>query len=294
MTSGTLMKVRRILLTTTCLAGIAGALSPALADDPSMLWPTTTPGTFPAVSRLNGRIDGAFGAFDDKTAAVFQGSFAAPIGFSYGAQLDVPMGDWGGRDFVGAAGHLFWRDPATALFGLYGIGYYSNAARDIIYDPNTGATNYVYGFDLWRLALEAHLYRDAFTFQARIGAEVFGSTTRFFDEADLVYYATPDLRLTAGHRYVGGLNAGALSAEYQTPLRGVAGFVETIIGERNTQIVLGGIRWYFDNDKSLVRRDREDILPGDLPSDLFALSHEANRSALPFVPPAPPPVTAMP
>jgi hypothetical protein len=49
------------------------------------------------------------------------------------------------------------------------------------------------------------------------------------------------------------------------------------------------VRIYFDTDKSLIRRDREDILPGDLPSDLFALSRAMTHTSLPVAPAPPPP-----
>src|ERR1700722_3686493 len=282
--------VPRFLLSTTILASFAAvwSWSPASAGDQSSVPPYPYDPSLPAVSKLNARLEGAFGEFDDKNMAAFQGSLATPLGHSYGAQIDVPAGGWDGRSLVGAAGHLFWRDPAFALIGLYGIGYHSDATRELVFDPNTGATTNITGFDLGRIGLEAHLYRGPFTVQARAGWEVSTTTSRFFDEVDLVYYAFPELRLAAGHRYVGGLNAAAFSAEYQA-LRGVGVFAEGLVGEQSFQAVIGGVRIYFDTDKSLIRRDREDILPGDLPSDLFALSRAMTRTSLPVSTAPPPP-----
>jgi hypothetical protein len=149
--------VPRFLLSTTILASFAAvwSWSPASARDQSTAPAYPYDPSLPAVSKLNARLEGAFGEFDDKSVAAFQGSLATPLGHSYGAQIDVPAGGWDGRSLVGAAGHLFWRDPAFALIGLYGIGYHSDATRELVFDPNTGATTNVTGFDSvgsgWRL-----------------------------------------------------------------------------------------------------------------------------------------------
>ena len=78
-------------------------------------------------------------------------------------------------------------------------------------------------------------YAGRWTFQGVVGIE-FGNTasgivgttivtydvkTRFFDQINVAYYPIDNLKVFAGHRYLGGKNALALGGEYGVPM-GVA------------------------------------------------------------------------
>jgi len=74
--------------------------------------------------------------------------------------------------------------------------------------------------------------------------ESYSIKTRFFDQINLAYYPIDNWKLFVGHRYLGGLNAAALGAEYGLPLgRGImsSAFVEARIGERDFHGIWGCI-----------------------------------------------------
>src|SRR5690606_4990267 len=76
--------------------------------------------SLPAVSGPNFKGDVRTGDYDDEFAAFAVGALAFPLGHAFGAQADAFFGSIGGDWLYGGAGHLFWRNPATGLFGFYG------------------------------------------------------------------------------------------------------------------------------------------------------------------------------
>lgn len=192
------------------------------------------------------------------------GSLSIPLGTDFGVQVDGLVTQEAGRFAGGGAGHLFWRDPAKGLLGVYGSGFYWGGAG---------------GLGFGNAAAEGAVYLDRWTVEDVVGAEfepgtgAHGARTRFFDYVSFGYYVTDDLKLSAGHLYTGGVNAAALEVEYMPPgmsFDGVApaAFVEGIIGERGTAGVAGGLRVYFGHsDKTLIRRHREDDPPARRPID---------------------------
>lgn len=254
-------------------------------------------GSLPAVSGMNGKIGVLGGWHDGSESSVtgvgllnrfaatpgrtvtqsrdtegglfaVEGSVAVPLSHAWGAQIDGAIGSLENDTFVGAGGHLFWRDPTKALLGAFG----SYSVTD------TGLTNGgPNDIELYRFGGEAEIYSQVFTVAARAGHQWFevdfssplgtiGSFDEpddgFFGDIELTWYATDDFAMSVGGSYDsqtdGALNLGL---EYQPALSQLGGltlFADGSIGDNDNSSILGGVRFYFGEAKSLKRRHRED------------------------------------
>jgi hypothetical protein len=269
------MPLRSRLLTSTSLATFGTLWVAGFAAAADFSSPILSEGTLPAVSETNFKIEG-FGGWADGDTSVTNygdglvgaaGALTIPLSHQYGFQVDGTVGDWSGDGFAMIGGHLFWRDPSQGLIGIYGS--YSHLDR--------GAWSFISnnkGIDLANLALEGEYYLDGITLKAVAGWEGGEVKDRFFSHADLAWYATPDLSLSIGHRYVGGDNALALGSEWLLPVSHTGAafslFGEARIGEDDYQAFWGGIRVYFGPSRTLIDKHRMD--DPDAPLDnLFAI-----------------------
>ena len=255
----------------------------------------------PAVDGFNGKLEG-FGGWGEskgfRSGSDFVGgglgSLSLPVGHSFGFQLDGMAATRQG-DFVGgAAGHLFTRDPSSHLIGLYGSGVgFDDPSRTRSYKIGAEAEAYLGRFTLSGVAGYEHVdAKKAFLGLDGSGARVFSDPKdggSFFDQLDVSFYPTDDLKLSAGHRYVGRKHAAALGVEALMPVGGVgvSAFAEGRIGEEDYKAAWAGVKIYFGEDKSLIRRHRESDPPNRLKDDLFAASSRRDRVGA--VPPPPPP-----
>jgi hypothetical protein len=237
------------------------AVMAAQAADMPVKAPYPAPAALPAVDGINYKADIFGGHFNDGGFFGGRGSVTVPLGFRYGAQLDGTVAGYRG-DFLGRiGGHLFWRDPAAGLLGIY--GNYTRWDRN----GNVRSTH---------LGVEGEYYNGPWTISAIVGAES-GNTTsvfnnpffegfnvksRFFDMVDIHYYLNENSRVSIGHRYVGGRHALSLGGEWARPIapRALGSlFVEARLGEDHYSGVWAGLRVYYGRgDKSLIRRHRED------------------------------------
>ncbi len=258
------------LFTTALVSSLA--LSPAaFAADLYVEGEPIFPTVLPAVSGVNGKIAFQGGAFEDEGFGLVTGSLSLPIGTRYGFQADGLAG-MRDEDFVGGgAGHLFWRDPSLGLLGIYG----SYTLREDI------------GGDVARIGVEGEYYWSNWTAKALVGAEFLDAGNAFvepddgfFAFSDISYYLDENLELSVGHRYTNERNALALGAEYQLSQTvfssGVSLFAEGRIGEDDYNAVWGGVRFYLGDDKSLMRRHREDDPTQWNDEDLFDLEAKAD------------------
>ena len=291
------MTIRDRALSTTMLTGVVTGfmLAPftATAADLYNKAPVAPTQTFlPAVDGVNWKFGGLGGVFDDRTIAAGTASVSVPLGFHYGLQLDGAAGSFDGR-FMGATGaHLFWRNPAQALFGVYGSFTHWDKAG---------------GLNAAQVAGEGELYLGRFTLQGIAGVE-FGNSksevvgafidtydikTRFFNKINLAYYFTDDLKAFVGHRYLGGKHALALGGEWAFRVNGPTMgslFVEGRVGEEDYKGVWGGLRFYVgQKDKSLIQRQRQDDPIEWTPETLFSISNSLTTRPVPTVGPAPAP-----
>ncbi|MFK8034228.1 MAG: hypothetical protein AB8B94_08795 [Hyphomicrobiales bacterium] len=212
----------------------------------------SVPTVLPAVSGINGKIAIEGGALDAEGFAALSGSITLPVGYRYGLQLDAMVGVVEDDFIGGVGGHLFWRDPSLGLLGIYG-SYSGNEHVD---------------GDISRIGVEGEYYWNQFTFKTVLGAEFIDinlpayDETNFFAFTDLSYYAMDNLELSIGHRYTGESNALALGVEYQLDQQvfssGVSLYAEGRIGEDSYQGAWAGVRMYLGDNKSLIRRHRED------------------------------------
>jgi hypothetical protein len=218
--------------------------------------PAQSPAALPAVDGINYKAALLGGGVNRYGLGAVSGSITAPLGTQYGVQLDGTAASLGGRFLGSGAGHLFWRNPAVGLVGLYG-----------------SYTRWSHFSGVWKAqgAVELESYAGRWTVQALLGVErgdagsgavTFDSRTRFFDQINLNYYVTDNARLRIGHRYLGGKHALALGAEWAVPMgnRNMGSFfIEGRIGEQDYRAVWAGVRIYVgQKDKPLIRRHRED------------------------------------
>lgn len=215
------------------------------------------PTLLPAVSGLNGKLEGALGGewgdspFDDGFSGYALGQVAFPLAQQWGAQLDAQIGSSQGNFAGGFGGHLFWRDPATALFGVYAEGFTTDVA--------TGR------FGKGRIGPEIELYSGRFNVSAIAGYEFGNRGIRdgFFADGIVSYFATDDFRLYAGGNYGFAGVQGKAGLEYQlgrdTGYSNVSVFAEAHVGEAGYKAAFAGVKIALGApDKSLIRRYRED------------------------------------
>ena len=177
------------------------------------------------------------------------------LGHRFGAQGDGVVGMIQDELFAHGAGHLFWRDPNTALLGAYGS--YS------VWDD----------LDRWRVGVEAEAYFGRVSLEGIVGWETGDVEDDVFSIADIAFYPTDNFRLSVGHRYSSPGHMATAGAEWQFASGanvGWAAFADGRIGENDYQAVFAGLRLYFGSDKSLIRRHRED--DPHIKTDAFSLT----------------------
>lgn len=247
------MSLRNVFFLSAAVFSGAAFAGSALAADMYLEGTPVAPSVLPAVSGINGKISVLGGSLFDEGYGAVAGSITIPIGVRYGLQLDGAIGTHDGEFIGGGAGHLFWRDPSMALLGVYGSHTYHD---------NLGGS-------VSRIGVEGEYYWDQVTFKAVVGAEFFDvdvttdvDDENFFAFSDLSYYPLDNLELSIGHRYTAQTHALALGVEYQFDQQifssGVALFAEGRIGENDYEGIWGGVTFYIGDDKSLIRRHRED------------------------------------
>jgi hypothetical protein len=205
----------------------------------------------PAVSRINGKVDFAIGAvtslqtFGPGYVPSFraQAALSIPVGDKFGIQIDGVVSTTQGTLFTHAAGHFFWRNPETGLAGAYAaISQWSGVTRI-------------------RLGAEGEYYWNNISVEALVGAEIIGIPVGMFAIVDLAFYtASENLRFSVGARHNFAGNSLALGAEYQVHSGqnvGWAIFADAELSQ-TYQAIFGGLRLYFGDDKTLMRRHRED------------------------------------
>lgn len=216
-----------------------------------------SPAALPAVSALNGKIElGAGWAEIDEFGEdeLFRGgaSLSLPVGDMFGLQADVGVVDVFGETAAGGNLHAFTRDPESHLLGAFG-GFA---------DVGNG--------DIWFAGPEAELYLENFSVEMvagymKVDLDGESASDEFFAVGDIGFYATENLRLTAGARSVAGFESGRLAMEWL--MTGAVGMpasftLEGRAGEDGLASISAGFSLYFGpEEKSLIRRHREDDPP---------------------------------
>lgn len=264
------MRMRTWLLSTTCLAGVAAMGAAQAAGLPDGYGGLPDYGSLPAVSAPNGKLS-AFGGSRDGSIFGVTGSFAVPLGHAFGLQIDGAVGSAKSAAFYGFGGHVFWRDPAKGLLGLYSSYAKWDAASTASATTLTGGVIDTTGAEVGKIGAEGAAYLGRVSLEGFAGYQ-FGSRTGFTGKATLAFYPTDDLRLDGGVRYLDGIGTvGTIGAEWRPHEgSGLTLYAAGAAGNGNYRQILGGVRFYFaDQGKSLIRRHREDDPGVDLPDDLF-------------------------
>ncbi|MFO1124071.1 MAG: hypothetical protein U1E25_01475 [Methylocystis sp.] len=294
------MSVKRQLLTILAVA----FASSAQADNAPSWWKpplSERPASKRAVDGVNGKLEGFGGGSDwlgfarlNNVSAGGMGSITAPLGDSFGFQIDTLAAGHRGFFVAAGAGHAFWREPSIGLLGTYGSIANDKRLDDTRFRLGAEGAYYYGPFSLGSVAgyeeSSGHFFTPlgygpgilAYQWQPRRG--------RFFDMVDLSVYPTYNVKISVGHRYVGGRHAAALSGEalvWNLGNSAIAGFVESRVGEDDYKAVWGGIRIYLgQSDKTLIARHREDDPPNWLKDDMFAAQNSVRTGATPvFFPP---------
>ncbi|MCB1465198.1 MAG: hypothetical protein KDJ90_22910 [Nitratireductor sp.] len=258
------MHIRNSLMLSTSLAALLVAAAPlgALAD------PNYS--SLPAVSGLNGKIAVFGGDVEDEGMGGVMGSVTAPIGERFGLQIDGMAGS-ADDSFFGVAGHLFWRDPAVGLVGLYGSyaswDYHSTSPAIVISNGVFDTT----GAEVSRIGIEGQLYLDRFSLEGIAGIHS-GDLEGSFGKATLAFYATDNLRFDVS---VAGSDYGTISSagvEWMPEAGSAISLFADGTFSSDDQRVFGGVKFYLSGEqKSLIRRHREDDPDNELPFDLFQI-----------------------
>jgi hypothetical protein len=219
-----------------CLAGLASAAD--LSDQQPASHSC-------AVSEVNGKFEVGAGKIrndgGNETRKHIAASLSLPANCYLGLQFDANYGNLAGSTSNGLALHLFTRDPASYLFGLY------------------GSVNTVGSFDYQRFAMEGELYFPDFTLTGLLGGE-FSDFTRdeVFGAARITYYLTDDFQINLGAAHFLNISTANAGLEWQLPDSGFSLYADGAVGSDDHSTIFGGIRYHFGEQKSLKRRHRED------------------------------------
>ena len=269
----------------------------------------------PAVDGINGKIDGFGGSVGNKSVYGVEGTYSVPLQGPYGFQMDGRAGSLDRSGFGTFGGHLFWRNPMQALFGVYGdytnwdryggvrvghvagegayyigqftlegvagIEFGNNASSSIAGSATTTSTTTIPPAGIG--GPPGTTTTTTSTFFAAL-TNSYDIKTRFFDQVDLAYYPIDNWKAYVGHRYLGGLNAAAFGTEAALPIgHGLmaSAFVEGRVGEQDFHGIWGGVKLYFgQSDKPLIARHRRDDPPVWSGDSLFSILNNQSSSVV--------------
>jgi hypothetical protein len=250
--------------TTLALAALAFLATSLSAKEP--VPSVQEPLVEPAVSALNGKIDGHYGRIADTYSRGLSGSLSVPVGIEFGAQLDGLYAHANEDDFYGLGAHFFTRNPSKGLLGVVASGLYSGAIESYL------------------AALEAECYYfDFLTLGALVGynnvdtdvlVPTFNPDLAFRDDYIFAHiyaslYPMDDLMVRFDYRHIINRNLYGVTVEYQLPVPGLAVYGSFALGDNDYRHALGGIRYYFGARKSLKLRHRQDDPPNAPGEQLF-------------------------
>lgn len=224
----------------------------------------TANASLPAVSETNGWLGLMAGGFHNQkqggAGVVGDATLATPLGHYFGAQGHVDYGSIAHNSIVSVDGYLFWRDPALGLLGPH-----------VTYTSTDNVYTTLYGG-----------HAEAYVENVTLSGEGGGAHQNIrnwsgYGEATVRWYAKPDWQIYAGYSRLEGDNGGELGTEYQlglSSLPGLSVFADLGDGSHSLRYAFLGLRYYFGENKSLIRRHREDNV---LPSlDLMFMGHHRN------------------
>ena len=211
----------------------------------------------PAVSGINGKLEFGYLSVNTTTPAgntdadgeFVRGALTLPVGQQFGFQLDAGVSELDGSRFTGIGGHFFWRNPNTALIGIY-------AHHIDLGELNSQTTRVGAELEWYHKNASLELFAGLDTLESSFGRNDF-----FAGEAVAAFYPNENLRLSAGVRRTFDETRGLAGIEYLPDTSsGIAPslFAKAEFGSGDTT-VSAGIKIYLGKEtKSLIRRHRED------------------------------------
>jgi hypothetical protein len=189
----------------------------------------------------------------DNTMAL--GSVALPLGPGTGLQFDLGAGVYRGDYASIATGlHLFRRDPARGMVGLYTDWAYVNPEH------------------AGRIGVEGAWYHGRLTLEGLVGVRVGTNVdTEAFDEIDLTWYLSDSVKGSVGHRATSRGHVANLSVEIAPKaLPGWSLYGEAETGEDEAESAFAGVRYTFGGARhdSLMARDRQSVVRSRVPRNI--------------------------
>jgi hypothetical protein len=222
---------------------------------------TTAAAKDPAVSQTNLKITGTGGQADDEGAWFANAILTAPLGNSWGFQLEGAGVGIDGQHTLGGAAHLFTRDPESYLLGLF-AAYASESEFDL---------------DATRLGAEAEIYLDQVSILVAAGYQFSDDIEETaFGDIELRWYISDNFAVSGGGSFQEDSSIARLSAEWQpgfSALPGLAFRVDGALGDDDYDSIMGGITYYFGANASLKDRHRRQ----DPNSAMLGLLHSVQR-----------------
>jgi hypothetical protein len=224
----------------------------------------------PAVSQANLKVTGTGGATNDEGTWFVNGIFTAPLGHSWGLQLEGAATGADGGTTVGGAGHLFMRDPESYLVGLF-AAYASESEFDL---------------DAGRIGAEAEIYLDQVSILVAAGYQFSDDVEETaFGDIELKWYITDNFALAGGGNFDEQNSVARLSAEWQpgfSALPGLAFRVDGAVGDDDYDSIMGGITYYFGANASLKDRHRRQDPESAMIGLLHSVQQEQQRLCLQY------------
>ncbi|HYA80741.1 MAG TPA: hypothetical protein VED87_07425 [Methylocystis sp.] len=251
------------------------------------------------------------------------GTIAVPLAEHWAVQTDGMLSMQNDALVTNVTGHVYWYDPKKGLAGFYTSGEWRSTSGgegllqlggegEIYHDRFTlgliagaetqargqrgnifdngydGRYGYAFGWDsgygygFGAMDGKGGLY-ETDNFRPN-----FFDQTRFFDHLEIGYYPIDDLKLTVAHEYTGGFNSAVFDVEYLFRTgtgTAPAFFAEGAIGDHGQASILAGVRFYFgEEDKSLIRRQREDDPTTHARRGLRSLANLHSQHGQPMIP----------
>ncbi|WP_139167511.1 hypothetical protein [Desulfuromusa kysingii] len=214
-----------------------------------------------AVSAINGQVVVTGGSLDGENMATGSASLTAPLGEHFGLRLDGLSGNIDRDDFRVGAIHLFTRDPDLYLLGV------------------TGAHAELENIQVESFSLEVEAYMGMVTIAAAGGQQTGDVHDSTYGSLDLRYYPQKNLMVEVGASVADENDGKAhIGVEYQL-VGGLALFADAATGEDGFEHALGGIRYYFGDEKPLINRHREEVSTNNV-LDSVIINYASARSAV--------------
>jgi hypothetical protein len=193
-----------------------------------------------AVSFPNGKAEGIVASVDGDSAFMALGSASFPIHPQLGGQVDAAFGKLDKENLLGVGLHLFARDPQQYLLG--GI---------VSYTENNDA-------DMYRYGVEGEYYYGPYTLSALVGQQNGDIDSNGFGAIDFSWYPGDELMVQAGVSFADSDDRkGHVGGEFLFRPN-LAAFADLGFGTNDYEHALAGVRYYFGENKPLLRKHREE------------------------------------